>query len=455
MSTIAKPERRNAAADTQKAGLAVRQTAAKILAAVVDKKTPLDGMLDPEHGHGQYLALDERDRGLVRAILRTALRFRGTIATLLRARMEKALPPNASALRHILHVAAAQILFLDIPDHAAVDIAVSQAKADPRTARFAALVNGVLRTLLRVKEAELPDTLARNLDAPGWFAQRLRSAYGTEKAEAILRMHRTEAPIDFSVKTDPEVWAERLGGIVLPTGSMRLESLSAAVPDLPGFAEGAWWVQDAAASLPVKLLGDLHGGQVADLCAAPGGKTAQLILAGAKVTAVDASRPRLKRLEKNLSRLGLSAKIVEADILRWQPEEDFDAVLLDVPCSSTGTVRRHPDIPWTKTPDDVATLAALQRRLLDKAAMLVKPGGRIVFSNCSLDPTEGENLFAAFLAETPGVQADPIRAGEVPGIDAFLTSEGTLRTTPADLRLERPEISGLDGFFAGRLVRTI
>ena len=454
MARPADPSTRKNLSEPQRPGLAVRQAAAKILAAVVDKKTPLDGMLDPEHGHGQYLLLDERDRGLVRAILRTALRFRGTITALLRDRLEKDLPPNASALQHILHVAAAQILFLDVPAHAAVDMAVSQAKADPRTARFAALVNGVLRALLRVEDTELPKTLARNLDAPPWFAERLRAAYGAEKAASIFERHRTEAPTDFSVKADPEAWAQKLGGIVLPTGSVRLQSLPAAVPDLPGFAEGAWWVQDAAASLPARLLGDLSGKRVADLCAAPGGKTAQLILAGAAVTAVDASRARLKRLAKNLARLGLSAKITEADILLWQPEEKFDAVLLDAPCSSTGTVRRHPDIPWTKTPDDIATLAALQRRLLDKAVTLVKPGGRVVFSNCSLDPAEGEHLLAAFPAETPGVVVDRIGAGEVPGIDAFLTAEGTLRTTPADLCLERQEISGLDGFFAARLTRT-
>lgn len=434
-------------------GLAVRQAAAKLLAAVVDKKTPLDGLIDADHGHGAFLALDERDRALARAILRTALRFRGTVAGLIRARLEKALPPNASALQHVLHVAAAQILFLDVADHAAVDLAVTQAKADPRTARFAALVNGVLRGIARGKHADLPAALAVNGDAPAWFAARLVAAYGGSRAEAILTMHRVEAPTDFSVKADPQGWAERLGGIVLPTGSVRVAKLAGPVPALPGFGEGAWWVQDAAAALPAKLLGDVGGRRVADLCAAPGGKAAQLVLAGGRVTALDISASRLKRLRANFSRLGLAADFVEADILKCQPAERFDAVLLDAPCSSTGTVRRHPDIPWTKSPADVEALAALQRRLLAKAVEFVRPGGRLVFSNCSLDPLEGEGLLAAFLDETPGVRLDPVRPGEIAGADAFLRPDGTLRTTPADLTLASPALSGLDGFFAARLRR--
>jgi 16S rRNA (cytosine967-C5)-methyltransferase len=409
-------------------------------------------LVDAEHGHGMFLALSERDRALVRAILRTALRFRGTISHLLRARLEKDLPPNAAALKHLLHVAAAQILFLDVPAHAAVDLAVAQAKADPRAARFAAFVNGVLRALVRARDAEPGPTLATGGDAPDWFADRLRRAYGA-KAEAILAAHRVEAPTDFTVKADAGVWAERLGAALLPTGSLRLPRLPAAVPELSGFAEGEWWVQDAAAALPARLLGDIAGKRVADLCAAPGGKTAQLALAGARVTALDLSRSRLKRLRGNLARLGLDAETVEADVLEWRPEIPFDAVLLDAPCSSTGTVRRHPDIPWTKTPADIEALAGLQRRLLERAVGFVRPGGRIVFSNCSLDPLEGEDLLADFLRSTPGVCLDPVAAGEVPGIAPFVRPDGTLRTTPADLDLGDPAMSGLDGFFAARFVR--
>ncbi|WP_167484173.1 RsmB/NOP family class I SAM-dependent RNA methyltransferase [Mesorhizobium tamadayense] len=449
------PGRRDGNAGEQIAGLPARKAAARLLAAVIDARTPLDGLTDNEHGHPQYRALDARDRALVRAILVTALRHRMAIAGLLAKRLEKPLPPNATALSHILHVAAAQILFLDVPDSAAVDLAVTHAKSDPRTLRFSGLVNGVLRSLARAKDAELAPALAATSEAPQWFADRLTAAYGADRASAILAAHRHEAPVDFTVKSDPALWAEKLGGIVLPTGTVRVEKLQAGVTDLPGFAEGAWWVQDAAASLPARLFGDFEGQRIADLCAAPGGKTAQLILAGANVTAVDTSKNRLARLAQNLERLGLSAELVQTDLLDYRPADLFDAVLLDTPCSSTGTVRRHPDVPWTKTEADVEKLAALQRKLLAHAVGLVKPGGRIVFSNCSLDPLEGEDLYRAFLAEVSDVAADPIRPGELAGLDPFLTPEGTLRTTPADMALGAPAISGLDGFFAARMRRAI
>ena len=446
-----KTGRRPDAADTP--GLAARQTAARLLAAVIDARTSLDGLTDADHGHPQYRALDQRDRSLVRAILATALRYRMTIERLIERRLERPLPANARALSHILHVAAAQMLFLDVPDSAAVDLAVTQARGDPRTARFSGLVNAVLRALARVKERALPAALAAGDDAPEWFSTRLAQAYGPAKARAILAAHRLEAPVDFTARADPEGWAARLGGVVLPTGTVRVARPAAAIPDLPGFAEGAWWIQDAAAALPARLLGDVAGLSVADLCAAPGGKTAQLALAGARVTAIDISRNRLRRLAVNLARLGLAAEIVEADLLSFAPAAPFDAVLLDAPCSSTGTVRRHPDVPWTKTPEDIDKLVGVQRRLLDRAVGLVRPGGRIVFSNCSLDPMEGEALVAAFLAETPGVAADPVRPGEVAGADPFLTPQGMLRTTPADLDLGEPALSGMDGFFAARLLR--
>lgn len=441
------------AEDSSSPGLAARRAAAKLLAVVIDASTPLDGLTDNDNGHPQYRALDMRDRSLVRAILTTALRFRVTIGNLLARRLDRPLPPNATALNHILHVAAAQILFLDIPDSAAVDLAVTHAKADPRTGRFSGLVNGVLRSLARAKDIELGPMLEQTLDAPAWFADRLVAAYGSEKARAIMAAHRVEAPVDFTVKSDPALWAERLGGIVLPTGTVRVENLSGNVVDLPGFAEGHWWVQDAAASLPARLFGDISGTKVADLCAAPGGKTAQLVLAGAEVTAIDASKNRLARLGQNLERLRLTARLIQADVLEFRPETLFDAVLLDAPCSSTGTVRRHPDVPWTKSPADVEKLAALQARMLGVAVSLVRPGGRIIFSNCSLDPLEGEHLHAEFLASSPAVADDPVQAGEIDGMDEFLTERGTLRTTPADLDLGQPAISGLDGFFAARLLR--
>jgi 16S rRNA (cytosine967-C5)-methyltransferase len=441
--------------ETQRPGLAARKTAARLLSAIVDAHTSLDGLTDAEGGHPQYRALDARDRALVRAILTTALRFRVTIEKLIERELDRPLPGNAHALSHILHVAAAQILFLDIPDSAAVDLAVSHAKGDPRTARFGGMVNGVLRALARAKEKALPETLAVTEDAPDWFRERLVTAYGSEKAAAILAAHRVEAPTDFTVRADPEKWAVRLGGIVLPTGTVRVERLPAPVPELPFYNEGVWWVQDAAAALPARLLGDVAGMRVADLCAAPGGKTAQLAAAGARVTAVDISANRLKRLAVNLARLGLEAEIVAADLMKYEPSQPFDAVLLDAPCSSTGTVRRHPDVPWTKTPEDIGKLAEVQFRLLGRAAELVRPGGRIVFSNCSLDPAEGEALLEGFLAERNDIRLDPVVPGEVAGVDPFVNARGTLRTTPAELDLGTQALSGMDGFFAARLVRSV
>lgn len=455
--TRGRPRRADAEpADTP--GLASRRTAAKLLAAVVDARTPLDGLTDHEHGHPHFLALDMRDRALVRAILTTALRFRRTIEALIAARLERPLPGNARALSHVLHVAAAQVLFLDVPDSAAVDLAVTQAKADPRTTRFAALVNGVLREIARRKERALPAALEKTTDAPDWFFSRLVSAYGEEQAALIAAAHRREPPVDLTVKSDPEGWAEKLGGVVLPTGSVRLPRLDGPLTALEGFEDGEWWVQDAAATLPARLFGDIAGLRVADLCAAPGGKTAQLALAGANVTALEKSPNRAARLRANLDRLKLDAEIAVADLFAFEPRmvevgTPFDAVLLDAPCSSTGTVRRHPDVPWTKGPADIEKLAALQARMLEKALDLVRPGGRVVFSNCSLDPEEGEDMLAAFLTAHPRARLDPVAAGEAAGADPFLTSLGTLRTTPAGMPLGEPALSGLDGFFAARLRR--
>lgn len=448
------PERPSPQAAAAIPGLAARRAATRLLAAVVDARTPLDALTDGEHGHPQFMALEPRDRMLVRAILTTALRFRVTIGRLIDHRLDRPLPANAHALSHLLHVGAAQILFLDVPDRAAVDIAVEQAKSDPRNARFAALVNAVLRGLGRDKEETLAKELAATRDAPDWFCAMLEAAYGTDAAAAILAAHRVEAPVDFTVKRDADGWAEKFGGVVLPTGGIRVAGLPAPVAQLPGYAEGAWWVQDAAASLPARLLGDVAGLRVADLCAAPGGKTAQLAAAGARVTAIDISKSRLKRLSENMARLGFEVETVAADLTQYEPPEPFDAVLLDAPCSSTGTVRRHPDVPWTKSPEDIVKLAALQHRLLERAVAMVKPGGRIVFSNCSLDPAEGEELLAHFLGETPSVALDHVRADELPGCSTFITEAGVLRTTPAGLPMETSRLSGLDGFFAARLRRT-
>lgn len=436
-----------------KPGLAARQAAARLLAAVIDKRTSLDGLLDQKGGNPAFTGLDRNDQALVRAILLAALRHRTIIEAVIATLVDRPLPPGARALVHVLHVAAAQIIYLDLPDHAAVDLAVEQASIDPRNRRFAALVNAVLRRLIREKQALVPAVESKTRNAPPWFDERLRAAYGA-RADRILAAHGSVPPLDLTVKSDPQAWAERLGGILLPTGTVRLGALTGPVTDLPGFAEGQWWVQDAAASIPARLFGNVGGMRIADLCAAPGGKTAQLIVAGAEVTAVDLSRNRLRRLGENLARLGLEAEILEADCLDWQPDGTFDAVLLDAPCSSTGTVRRHPDIPWTKGPEDVEKLAALQEKMLRHAITLVRPGGKIVFSNCSLDPAEGEDMVQRVIDTEPHLQRISIDQADWPGLEEAVSGRGEMRTTPDMLPNENARLAGMDGFFACLLTRT-
>jgi 16S rRNA (cytosine967-C5)-methyltransferase len=433
-----------------KPGLEVRATAAKLLAAVVDRKISMDGMLDLTHGNPAYKALGDADRALTRAILTTSLRHLPRLEAAIASLIETHLPEGARALHHVLVVAAAQILHLDVPYHAAVDLAVEQANRDPRNRRFAKLVNAVLRRMGREKE-ELLAATASVSPVPDWFRARLVAAYGESEAARIAEAQLTPPAIDLTVKKDSQSWAEKLGGKVLPTGSIRLGAFDGSVTALEGFDQGEWWVQDAAASIPAKLFGDLHGKRVADLCAAPGGKTAQLIMAGAHVVAVEQSANRLARLKENLSRLGLTAELVGGDLFDYVPEEKLDGVLLDAPCSSTGTTRRHPDVLWTKGPEDVAKLAALQERMLRHAATLVKPGGLIVFSNCSLDPIEGEELVERVLADTPSLQRVPVDPSRWPGLETGITDRGDFRTTPAMLASSDGYAGGMDGFFASVL----
>jgi 16S rRNA (cytosine967-C5)-methyltransferase len=288
---------------------------------------------------------------------------------------------------------------------------------------------------------------------PAWFIDRLEKAYGKEAAAAIAESQLEPAAIDLTVKSDAAGWAARLNGEVLPTGGVRLAAFDGTIPSLEGFDQGEWWVQDAAASIPAKLLGDLSGKRVVDLCAAPGGKTAQLILAGGSVTAIDQSESRLKRLRSNLDRLALKAETLATDLVKYQPGEPFDAILLDAPCSSTGTTRRHPDVLWTKGPEDIAKLAGVQERLLRHALTLLKPSGTLVFSNCSLDPVEGEDVVSRILADTPNVERVRIDAARWPGLEMAISPLGEFRTTPAMLRMPETVASGLDGFYAAVLRR--
>ncbi len=432
-------------------GLAARRVAADILDAVLRQHRPVDEQFDGAGANAGFAGLPDRDRALTRALVATTLRRLGTLRHLIGLFLDSGLPAQARRVEIVLLIGAAQILFLDVPDHAAVDLSVRLARADRDAIHFTGLVNAVLRRVAREGAERLAALDAVALDTPEWLLKRWTETYGEATARAIAAANGKEPALDLTVKSDPESFAAQLGGRVLPTGTVRT-IVHGTITALPGFAEGAWWVQDAAAALPARLLGDVAGLRIADLCAAPGGKTAQLIAAGAAVTAVDRAPARLNRLRENLARLSLAAELVCSDVEEWQAGP-FDAVLLDAPCSSTGTIRRHPDIPWLKQAADITKLAAFQGRLIERAAALTKPGGTLVYCTCSLEPEEGENIIAGLLARAAGIRRAPITAGEIFGRSEFLTKDGDLRTLPCHFPDPDSRLAGLDGFYAARLVK--
>ena len=433
-------------------GLPARRAAVELLVAVLQKKQALDDILGRSLEKGAMFNLPARDRALTRAIVAASLRRKGQIDHVLDTFLERGLPEKSGTLYPILLSAAAQLIFLKTPPHAAIDLAVTLAQYDPRAKRYDKLVNAVLRRVASDGEAIASSLEAARVNTPDWLWTRWVTYWGDARAHAIAASHLVEPPLDVTVKSDPLAWAERLSGRVLPTGSVRLLP-KGRIEALPGFDEGAWWVQDVAASLPARLLGDVRGKRVADLCAAPGGKTAQLALAGAAVTAVDLSKTRLGMLRENLDRLGLKAELVAGDAATFSTDGKFDAVLLDAPCSSTGTIRRHPDIPYLKSAKDIEALTALQARLLDNAVTLLKPGGTLVYSTCSLEPEEGEAQIAALMVRNDGLRLDRIAKEELAGEAEWIEPSGCLRTFPYELRFDSPEWSGMDGFFAARLIR--
>jgi 16S rRNA (cytosine967-C5)-methyltransferase len=448
--TFEEETRDTEAAREAQVGLPARRAAVALLSAVLDKKQPLDDVLGRSLATGWLFDLPQRDRALARAIVAASLRRKGQIDHVLNAFLERGLPPKSGSLYPILLSGAAQLIFLKTPSHAAIDLAVRLAQWDARASRYDKLVNAVLRRVAKDGDRMAAELDAPRVNTPDWLWERWLSFYGDERSHAIAAANLVEPPLDLTVKSDPQSWAIELGGRVLPTRSVRFLP-KGRIEALSGFDDGAWWVQDTAASMPARLLGDVRGKRVLDLCAAPGGKTAQLALGGADVTAVDISKTRLKTLRANLERLGFEATIVAADATTWSPGERFDAVLLDAPCTSTGTIRRHPDIPYLKSPKDIEALAALQTRLLDHAATLLKPGGSLVYSTCSLEPEEGEAQIAALLVRNPAVAIDPVLPDEVFGQIDWIQPSGLLRTFPYQLDLGSPEWSGLDGFFAARL----
>ena len=428
--------------------LASRNAALDILALVLDRGRPLDDAVDAALGRGE---MDPRDRGFARLLATTTIRRLGQIDNALSRLTETKLPLKPEALMNLLRLGAAQLMFLEPPPHAAVATAVDLAQA-VGLGRGKGMANAVLRRLSREGTAILTDQDTVRLNIPDWMRRRWVHAYGEDTVAAMAAQHLAEPPLDLTLKPgeDAAAWAETLEAIILPTGTLR-RAVGGRIESLPGFAEGKWWVQDVAATLPVLLFGDVQGKTIFDLCAAPGGKTMQLAAAGATVTAIDRSAARQEIVQKNLERLQLTATLITADAVVWKPAGDglADNVLLDAPCTATGTTRRHPDIPLTKTPQDLIQLTRLQGELLERATRLVRPGGTIVYCTCSLEPEEGEQQIARLLSSHPEMARRPVEAREIGGLDQAITKDGDVRTLPCHWG----EQGGMDGFFAARLVR--
>jgi len=418
-----------------------RRVALDVLDLVLGERGPLDEVFA---GHPHLVTLSARDRGHARLLVATTLRRLGQIDTaldaLLRAR------PKPLRVMNLLRLGATQLLFLMTPAHAAV--AESVALATGREAFARGLVNAVLRRLAREGAVLIAGQDAARLNTPDWLWQAWSEAYGEDQARAIAQTHLLEPPLDLTVKGDAEVWARRLDAIPLHGCTLR-RAAGGPIEELPGYAGGAWWVQDAAAALPAGLLPDLAGRTVLDLCAAPGGKSAQLAAAGARVIALEASARRAERLSVNLARLDLAAEVVVADARDWRPPAPAPRLLLDAPCTATGTIRRHPDILWHKTPADITRLAGLQRQLLEAALDMLMPGGIMVYASCSLQPEEGVLLIDRALAEGLPAERLAIAPDELGGLGVEITAAGDVRTLPCHL----PEQGGLDGFFIARLRR--
>jgi 16S rRNA (cytosine967-C5)-methyltransferase len=418
-------------------GLPARRAALAILSGVLQKRRPLDAGLD------QLAGLATRDAGFARALVSGALRHMGALDAVLRKFVAKPLAPHkAGTASEILLLGACELLILKVAPHAAVDAANELAAKDAKAVHFKPLINAVLRKVAKDGEAVLSGLDRERLSTPDWLWTRWAAQYDAGTARLIARAHQQEAPIDIVLRSPDAVFSSSdplFGAVRRLTDPARIEELA-------GFAEGAWWVQDAAAALPALLLGNVAGKSVIDLCAAPGGKTMQLAAAGAKVIAVEIDAARAARIRENLDRTKLEAEIVQADARDFEGRAPL--VLIDAPCTATGTIRRHPDLPWIKGAADVTVSAAAAYAILESGAAMLEPGGTLVFAVCSLEREEGEEQIAAFLATHSDFARAPITADEIFGHDEWITPDGDLRTLPFMLP------GGMDGFYAARLKRS-
>jgi 16S rRNA (cytosine967-C5)-methyltransferase len=417
-------------------GVPARAAALDMLHAALARRAGLDDAL----ARPPFSTLPPRERGHARALVMATLRNLGPIDKALQAKVQRA-PPEM--VINLLRIGAAELYYLAAPDFAVVSTSVDLAGGRKETRAFKGLVNAVLRALAREgAPATDPATLC-----PDWLLSRWKAAWGAETALKIAAMIAQEPSADLSFRTAPDApLAEGLEARELPGGSWRTDK-GGSITEWPGFEDGSWWMQDASAAIPARLLNIQPGQTAVDLCAAPGGKTLQLAAMGAETVAIDRSAPRLQRVTENLARTGLKAEIHAADAGTWADTRQFDAVLLDAPCTATGTFRRHPDVLWASRPGDVAPLAGTQSKLLDSAAGRVKPGGRLVYCVCSLEPEEGEGQVQGFLKRHPDFNLEPIAPGEGGAPEASITADGTLRILPFHMD------GGGDGFFAARFAR--
>lgn len=423
-------------------GLDPRRVAARAYSLVLKQHKTIESALDRDPG---FAAMSDRDRGFARAIVSTTFRRLGQTRLVLNKFLARPIEENAAPIQAILLTGAAQLLWMGVPPHAAVSSAVSLADEDVKSRRLKGLVNAVLRKVDR-EGAAMAAATAPQENLPEWLTQSWRTAYGPGQLSKIANALLETPPLDLTVKipSEREHWAAELGATILPNGTLRRASTTD-LTTLPGFATGAWWAQDAAASLPAQLLRVKPGETIVDLCAAPGGKTMQLAAMGAKVIAVDASEQRMKRVTENLQRTGLEAELIVDDGRTWRPDHRVDAVLLDAPCTATGTLRRHPEGAWIKRPEDVAKLQSLQFELIKSAIRMIKPGGRLIICTCSLQPQEGEAL-ANTISNYEALAPFAITRTELTDLAESVTKGGFMRLTPAVWRSH----GGMDGFFIAR-----
>jgi len=428
--------------------LAARICALNLLSRVINKRNALDVALDSS---SEFVGLPPRDRAFARMLLTTTIRRLGQIDDLITYAQERPDALKTEAVRNILRLGVTQIFFMEVADHAAVDTCVrlAEEKNMPRQKGF---INAMLRTLIKKGEVRIEKQDAPRLNTPDWLLKIWIEDYGLNVAAKIAQANMSEAPLDITVKdiADRPYWGNVLQASELSTGTLR-RVIGGNIRDMEGFDDGKWWIQDAAAAIPALLFGNVDGEHVVDLCAAPGGKTLQLASMGANVTAVDRSAKRLKRLEENLERIGLKDKVtVEiADAVSWKNVQKPARILLDAPCSATGTIRRHPDTGYLKSVQDITSLMSVQERLLNHAGEMLEIGGVLIYCTCSLQKSEGEHQIEKFLNNNANFKRIPIEAHEIGDYEEMINDNGDLRMLPYHLSNQ----GGLDGFFVSRLTK--